>query len=85
MNHMLLTAQLNLSQLDLVLLSNACHWASVYYREVMLPRLQERDFDALLDLGYDPEEGEEEGEFINALEGVNSDMRELALLIAASR
>ena len=47
----------------------------------MLPRLRERDVDTLLDLGYNPAEGEEEAEFINALESVASDLRELYCLL----
>ena len=35
-----------------------------------------------LDLGYNPAEGEEEAEFINALESVTSDLRELYCLLS---
>jgi hypothetical protein len=71
--------QLNLSKTDLVLLSAACSWAGTYLLE-LLPRLRERDLDALLELACEPEEGEEEAEFIKAMESIDSDIRELDLL-----
>ena len=77
---MFLTTQMNLSEGELVLLSDACQWAIAYYRDVMRPRLEDRELEVLWDLGYNPAEGEEEGEFLNALESIPFNIREFDLL-----
>jgi hypothetical protein len=77
---MSIITQLDLSRSDLVLLSEACWAAGFYYEEFVRPRLRERDLEMLESLGYQPAEGEEEAEFINALERISFDIRELYLL-----
>jgi hypothetical protein len=75
-----MTTQLNLSKRDLFLLNGACGWAASYLGDMLL-RLQERDAEALFDLGYGSGEGdEEEADFLKARESIDSDIQELHLL-----
>jgi hypothetical protein len=77
---MSITNRLDLSRSDLVLLSEACWAAAIYYEEFVRARLLARDPIMLESLGYDPAEGEEEAAFINALERISFDCREIYLL-----